>query len=178
MTTLMQGLIQLFGHPLVYALGWTLLHFCWQGAAVALMLGCVLGLLGGRSSQARYAAACLALGLMVALPAATFAHIASAEYQARTAILGPGIVLDTGIVLNVGASEPIPPWPARIAMALDHALPWVLLAWFARMRVEGQAPAGLDARQPNPGLDTTHSLTRNGPRSIGRAQPLKKTSSF
>jgi hypothetical protein len=94
MTTLMQGLIQLSGHPLVHALGWTLLHFCWQGASVALVLWCVLGLLGGRSSQARYGAACLALGLMVALPAATFAHVASAEYEARSAMLGSGVVLD------------------------------------------------------------------------------------
>ena len=135
MTSLMQGLIQLSEHPLVYALGWTLLHFCWQGTAVALMLGCVLGLLGGRSSQARYAAACLALGLMVALPAATFAHIASAEHKARTVILGPGVMLDSSIVLDVGANEPIPPWPARIGMALDRSLPWVLLAWFAGMIV-------------------------------------------
>jgi TonB family protein len=131
MTTLLQGLIQLSGHPLVHALGWTLLHFCWQGAAVALVLWCVLGLLGGRSSQARYGAACLALGLMVALPAATFAHVASAEYRARSAMLGSGVVLDANLVLQVDANEPIPPWPARIGMALDRSLPWVLLAWFA-----------------------------------------------
>src|ERR1035438_7231401 len=131
MTTLMQGLIQLSGHPLVHALGWTLLHFCWQGAAVALVLWCVLGLLGGRSSQARYGAACLALGLMVALPIATFAHVASAEYKARSAMLGSGVVLDAGLVLQVGVDEPVPPWPARIGMALDRSLPWVLLAWFA-----------------------------------------------
>jgi TonB family protein len=131
----MQGPIQLSQHPLVYALGWTLLHFCWQGAAVALMLGCVLGLLGGRSSQARYAAACLALGLMVALPVATFAHVASAEYKARTAMLGSSVVLDAGIVLQVGVDQPVTPWPARIAMALDRSLPWVLLAWFAGVLV-------------------------------------------
>jgi TonB family protein len=127
----MQGLIQLSGHPLVHALGWTLLHFCWQGAAVALVLWCVLGLLGGRSSQARYGAACLALGLMVALPAATFAHVASAEYKARSAMLGSGVVLDASLVLQVGVDEPVPPWPMRIGMALDRSLPWVLLAWFA-----------------------------------------------
>src|ERR1035441_7756627 len=116
MTTLMQGLIQLSGHPLVHALGWTLLHFCWQGAAVALVLWCVLGLLGGRSSQARYGAACLALGLMVALPIATFAHVASAEYKARSAMLGSGVVLDASLVLQVGVDEPVPPWPARIGI--------------------------------------------------------------
>jgi len=127
----MQGLIQLSGHPLVHALGWTLLHFCWQGAAVALVLWCVLGLLGGRSSQARYGVACLALGLMLALPAATFVHVASAEYKARTAMLGSGVALDANLVLQVDADGPAPPWPARIGMALDRTLPWVLLTWFA-----------------------------------------------
>ena len=131
MTTLTQGLIQLSEHPLVHSLGWTLLHFCWQGTAVALMLGCVLGLLGGRFSQARYGAACLALGLMVALPIGTFAHVASAEYKARATMLGSGVVLDAGIVLVVGADAPTLPWPVRIGLALDHSVPWVLLAWFA-----------------------------------------------
>ncbi len=135
MTTLMQGLIQLSGHPLVHALGWTLLHFLWQGTAVALVLGCVLGLLGGQSSQARYGAACLALGLMVALPLATFAHVASDELKARETMLGAGVVLDAGIVLQVGVDEPVPPWPARIGAALDHAVPWVLLAWLAGVMV-------------------------------------------
>src|ERR1039458_33152 len=135
MTTLMQGLIQLSGHPLVHALGWTLLHFLWQGTAVALVLGCVLGLLGGQSSQARYGAACLALGLMVALPVATFAHVASDELKARETMLGAGMVLDAGIVLQVGVDEPVPPWPARIGAALDHAVPWVLLAWLAGVMV-------------------------------------------
>jgi TonB family protein len=131
----MQGLIQLSGHPLVHALGWTLLHFLWQGTAVALVLGCVLGLLGGQSSQARYGAACLALGLMVALPVATFAHVASDELKARETMLGAGMVLDAGIVLQVGVDEPVPPWPARIGAALDHAVPWVLLAWLAGVMV-------------------------------------------
>src|ERR1039458_7544675 len=116
MTTLTQGLIQLSGHPLVHALGWTLLHLCWQGAALAVVLWCVLGLLGGRSSQARYGAACLALALMVALPAATFAHVASAEYKARSAMLGSGVVLDASLVLQVDADGPAPPWPMRIGI--------------------------------------------------------------
>ena len=38
---------------LAHALGWTLLHFLWQGALVALLLACVLALLHQRSSQPR-----------------------------------------------------------------------------------------------------------------------------
>jgi len=127
----MTTLVEICGLPLVHALGWTLLHLCWQGTVVAVVLWCVLGLLGGRSSQMRYAAACLALGLMIALPLATFAHLASVEYRQRAAFDGPAIVIDPGMVVRVGAGELTAPWSERIAVALDHALPWILLAWFA-----------------------------------------------
>jgi len=127
----MTTLVAICGQPLVHALGWTLLHLCWQGAVVAVVLWCVLGVLSGRPSRARYAAACLALGMMVALPLATFAHLAAAEYRQRAALDDSAVVIDPGMVLRVGAGELSAPWPERIAVALDQALPWVLLAWFA-----------------------------------------------
>ena len=34
----MTTLIAICGQPLVHALGWTLLHLCWQGAGVAVVL--------------------------------------------------------------------------------------------------------------------------------------------
>src|ERR1039458_2174837 len=136
----MTMLMEFSGHPLVHALGWTLLHFCWQGAMVAGLLWCVLALLGGRSSQARYGAACFALLLLVAMPLITFAHIASAEYAMRAEISGLSIPIDPGMILQVSAGESaeptcriIPgsmgilqvsagesaePWTARLAIAL------------------------------------------------------------
>ena len=36
---------------IAHAAGWTLLHFLWQGALVALILACILALLSGRSAQ-------------------------------------------------------------------------------------------------------------------------------
>ena len=47
------------------ALGWALVHFLWQGTAVALLLGLCLRLLRQRSAQVRYALAGLALLLML-----------------------------------------------------------------------------------------------------------------
>jgi TonB family protein len=127
----MTTLIQICGLPLVHALGWTLLHLCWQGMLVAVVLWCVLGVLGGRSSRARYTASCLALGMMVVLPLATFAHLASAEYRLRAALDSSVDVTEPGIVVQVGAGEMSVPWSVRIVAVLDQALPWVLMAWFA-----------------------------------------------
>jgi TonB family protein len=127
----MTTLIAICGQPLVHALGWTLLHLCWQGTLVAVGLWCVLEALGGRSSQVRYGVSCLALGLMIALPLATFAHLASVEYQLRAAFDSSAVAIEPGMVVRVGARELSAPWPERIAVALDHALPWMMMAWFA-----------------------------------------------
>jgi len=68
---------------------------------------------------------------MIALPLATFAHLASVEYQLRAAYEGPAVVMDAGMVLQVSAIETSAPLPERMVVALDQALPWVLVAWFA-----------------------------------------------
>ena len=57
---------------LIESLGWTLLHFLWQGAAVAAGLWLVMFLGGKWSAQFRYNAAALALAALVVWPVATF----------------------------------------------------------------------------------------------------------
>ena len=44
------------------AAGWTLVHFLWQGAAIAAVAAVGLRLLRGGSPQARYALACVGAG--------------------------------------------------------------------------------------------------------------------
>ena len=52
----------------IHRLGWTLLHFVWQAAAVALVLAFVLRLLQKSSANVRYIMACLALAVAAAWP--------------------------------------------------------------------------------------------------------------
>lgn len=54
----------------VHALGWTLLHFIWQGATIALLLKCGQRL--SHSASVRYGFACIALGFMIAAPILTY----------------------------------------------------------------------------------------------------------
>jgi hypothetical protein len=56
----------------IQAVGWSLIHFLWQGALVALALELVLQAMRERSARARYAARCAALGAMALLPLGTF----------------------------------------------------------------------------------------------------------
>ena len=57
----------LLSEPIVQRLGWTLLHFVWQGAAVAAVLGLLLLILRARSANVRYVVACAAMLAMVAM---------------------------------------------------------------------------------------------------------------
>ena len=56
---------------LTHALGWTLLHFLWQGALIAVLLAGALALLRSASSRSRYAVSCAAMMLMLACAAVT-----------------------------------------------------------------------------------------------------------
>ena len=59
----------------IEVLGWTLLHFVWQGAVVGVLAAAMLLALRRRSATARYLIAVSALGLMLMLPLGTIAWI-------------------------------------------------------------------------------------------------------
>jgi beta-lactamase regulating signal transducer with metallopeptidase domain len=69
----------MLSHALTQSLGWTLLHFTWQGTLVAILLRSALALLRRHSANARYIAAMIAMLLMLALPIATFLHLSLAS---------------------------------------------------------------------------------------------------
>lgn len=59
-------------NPIVWRLGWALLHFVWQGAAIAVIVAGLMWLLRRRSSNARYLTACAGMLAMAAIVAVTF----------------------------------------------------------------------------------------------------------
>ena len=63
--------------PVWQGLTWTLLHFLWQGFAVAVVLLLVLGILGVRRPQVRYLFCMAAMGVMVICPIVTFSVLLS-----------------------------------------------------------------------------------------------------
>lgn len=70
----------------VQRLGWTLAHFLWQGAAVAIAYAALRKVLGARlSAEGRYVLSCLTLGVMAAAPPLTFLLIP----LAKTAVAAP-----------------------------------------------------------------------------------------
>src|SRR5256885_8318543 len=71
----MSALATLLSGPLAHAIGWALVHLLWQGVLVAAILAASLALMGRRSANARYLAACGALVLLLAIGAATAVHV-------------------------------------------------------------------------------------------------------
>ncbi len=63
----------------VMALGWTLLHFLWQGTLIAVFYGTLSVLLQRSSAAARYLLGCASLTMMMVLPATTFFLTQSAQ---------------------------------------------------------------------------------------------------
>jgi len=114
-------------HPVAQALGWTLLHFLWQGALLGLLAWLALALLRGASSKARYGMACAFLVLMVAAPLATFLSL---EKQASASIEHLTLKMAAAATLLSKAPADLP-FAQRLKAALDPALPWLLTGWAA-----------------------------------------------
>src|SRR5262249_3664344 len=92
---------------LTQALGWTLIHFLWQGAIVAIALACVLLLLRRKAPTTRYAAGCAAMMLMLLFAGATFIDFA---FSTKGSVAAPvrfvQVFLESGF--SAGAATVVP----------------------------------------------------------------------
>jgi beta-lactamase regulating signal transducer with metallopeptidase domain len=66
-----------WNHPAIAALGWSLLHFVWQGFAISGLLAAILLMLRRTSAAVRYFVACTAFAMMAACPLLTWCCLMS-----------------------------------------------------------------------------------------------------
>lgn len=115
-------MITLLNQPWTERLGWTLLHFLWQGILVAALYALARALAGGRiSARGRYAIACASLLAMTAAPALTYWWLGNSGQAARI-----GDLTDWGtrqLAPGVAYSPVTDPW--------QQAMPGIVMAWFA-----------------------------------------------
>ena len=121
----MKALAGILTQPLCRAIALSLIHFLWQGVLVALLLAAGNGGLRRSSARARYAAACAAMALLLALPAVTVWRLRIPE--ARTS---PGLSLLSTSPQPASSPGPRPGLPAR-ADRIAALAPWIVLAWLA-----------------------------------------------
>ena len=116
-----------FMQPWAERLGWTLMHFVWEGAAIAAVLAVARAWMV--DPRSRHAAACMALASMALAPAVTFAW------------LGPeGATLLLPAATN--AAFPVAVVTARAAPPAPAALSWLVMGWLAGVAVFSVRLAG------------------------------------
>ena len=124
-----------------HALGWALVHFVWQGIALALVLGVALALTRNATAQTRYTLSLVALSTMLVVPlvtgislydpgssASSVATVSVAPAAAPAAPVAPApsssLSNGHGGMIATRAST-----PSVIRERLTPLLPWVVLAW-------------------------------------------------
>jgi beta-lactamase regulating signal transducer with metallopeptidase domain len=126
----------------IVALGWTLLHFCWQGTAAAVAYSVVDRMTSRATSGVRYAVALIALLAMPVLVGATFveemriAVPSQANHQASAAIPrllhdvphGP-VLQQIPLTLSLAVDKP----GAWLVGRTERVLPWLDSLWILGM---------------------------------------------
>jgi beta-lactamase regulating signal transducer with metallopeptidase domain len=120
----------------IVAIGWTLIHFVWQGAVLALAAAAGLRLARRRSSNARYLIACTGLAAMLGSPAMTAAiFLAPGTGDARmTAGAAPDRASAPGpAAIPPPGGEPASPGADSITARerLEASLTYVVWGWLA-----------------------------------------------
>ena len=109
-------------------LGWTLLHFIWQGAGLAALFAVATAVC--RSSTARYALAVSALVLMMVSPVITFTWLrAPANPAVRTGAGGALTWAGTSTRNAIALSSSLAP-VAESRTVQPSAMLWLVEAWF------------------------------------------------
>jgi hypothetical protein len=105
-------------------IGWSLVHFLWQGTVIALLLQGVLA--GCRTASGRYNVLMASLALMLAAPLATFWVLSQPEAilpPLRETFFGPGYA-DAN---NAAAAAPA----VTRSAGLHFSVSWLVYAWLA-----------------------------------------------
>src|SRR3977135_3959117 len=111
----------------IVALGWTLLHFCWQGTAVALAYSVVDRMTSRATSGVRYAVALIALLLMPVIVAATFVEERGVWAQPQASEQAAGAISRLPVDGRHGAV--LQEIPLTLALAVDQPNSWQPNSW-------------------------------------------------
>lgn len=122
------------------ALGWTLLHFCWQGTAIALLYALLDRAAVGASAKVRYGIAIVALSLMPIAALVTFLEqqrlIVHVPHNGHDVLASHVGAMHAALVNDLPAAAPFAVssemWVAEHASSL---LPWIDTFWLAGVLV-------------------------------------------
>ena len=111
----------LASHPLLTALGWTLIHFVWQACVVGLMCAIGLSILRSAKPQLRYVVLNIAMLAAVFWPLLTFVQ----HWQANPVAIGTQSAFSSGTAETV-----LPQNLDRLQIYAQVMMPYFLAIWF------------------------------------------------
>jgi len=118
----------LLDSSLIHCLGWTLVHFLWQGVAVGAVYVGMRQLLQGKSPAARYHLAMGTLAVMAALPIITFIHLAYATPSVAASEAFNTLARVSTFSVKQNAATPFP-LIERLRIWLQPMVPWAVPLW-------------------------------------------------
>jgi len=115
----------------VNRLGWTLLHFLWQGTLIAILYAIARRFLQRtKSPQPLYLLACVAMGAMLVAVAATYVGLGN--QPAAVAIRVPAVAIHTAPFVQSPETQPFESVPTSVMPAWrETAMPLLVALWFA-----------------------------------------------
>ena len=124
--------------PWTHVVGWALIHFVWQGAALAVVAAGALRLYRHRTAHARYAIACVMLAAMLASAAVTAFILAT-----RDVTVAPVVHFSQTPAAPVIASTASRSWTDNdifsmdsiSSAAIDAWLPVIVFVWIAGVTI-------------------------------------------
>jgi len=112
--------------PWIQALGWTLLHFIWQGLVIGAAFAAVRALIPRVHCTARYGAGLAALAALTLWPIATF--LAMRPWSAEAADAATSFV-QSGAGVSAGVSAIVDVAGTRFSSVIEATMPWLVLLW-------------------------------------------------
>ena len=146
------SILEFLSQPLFQRLGMTLVHFLWQGLAVAVLISGFIKVFRLKHGNARYVAYLLAFIGMIICPVVTFTAIdrptefvvMEAEFTEVVDSVSYTALPADNILPEIDISRPVTPTPVaigsiplheRISNWLDISIPWILAIWMIGVSV-------------------------------------------
>jgi len=121
----------------IRTLGWTLVHFVWQGTALAVLLYAAMAL--SRSALVRYWAAVSTLAIMAVCPIATFLVL---ERWTAPAFHGVALAAAAGAIQTIANSPAALPVSAAVSFFSVDWLSYAVTLWFVGVLIFGVRALG------------------------------------
>lgn len=114
-------------HAVIEALGWTLVHFLWQGALIGIVFGFAMRLTAGAGGWLRYRVALALLAVAGMAPVVTFWMLLETAGTGAVPLGGAVVAAQAaGAPAGAGAS-----WLVALERALEPHLAWAVAFWLA-----------------------------------------------